>query len=57
MRTWRAELWTPVGAPLWRERRREAAERLIAWHEADDELKDRTEERIARDIARLGEGR
>ena len=50
----RAELWTPAGAPGWQRRRRDAAAWLVAWKEAGEELIERTDQRIARDEARLG---
>lgn len=49
----RAELWTPTGAPDWQRLRREAAAWLVGWKEAGEDLTERTEQRIARDEARL----
>ena len=53
MRRQRSELWTPAAAPRWRERRRAAVEWLVAWREADESLRERTEARIRRDELRL----
>ena len=49
----RAELWTAAGKPDWQDRRRRAAAWLVARKEATEELIERTEARIARDLQRL----